>query len=89
MEDKLGLVINVQYVNMDTAISEQIVSNKDGSYTVLLNARLTHENNISGYKHALKHIIGDDFSKYSADDIERFAHDMEVASESGIFTLKH
>ena len=44
--------INVQLLNMDTKIPEHLVKNEDDSYTIFLNAKLTHENQLKSYYHA-------------------------------------
>ena len=62
---------------MDVLVPEQIVKNRDDSYTIFINARLSHNKQLEVYKHALKHIENGDFEKYDADSIELDAHDME------------
>ncbi len=66
--------INVQLLNMDTKIPEHLIKNSDDSYTIFLNAKLSHENQIKSYYHALKHILGKDFNKSNVDKIEFDAH---------------
>lgn len=66
--------INIQMINCDTCIKESVVPNSDGSYTIFLNARQTREQQIISYNHALKHILGDDFTKDDVDKIEFNAH---------------
>lgn len=66
--------INVQLLNMDTKIPEQLVKNADNSYTIFINARLSRENQIKAYHHALKHIWGNDFEKENVQVIEKIAH---------------
>jgi len=67
--------IFIRVINMDTAISEQVVSNIDGSYTIFLNARLTFESHLKSYVHAMQHILNDDFNgELTADEIERIRH---------------
>ena len=66
--------INVQLLNMDTKIPEHLVKNEDGSYTIFLNARLSQENLLKSYCHALKHIQKQVFSKENVQDIEYRAH---------------
>lgn len=63
--------IGVYFLNMDTGIDEQVVFNPDGSFTIFINARLTHERQMQAYQHALLHIMEHDFEKESADDIEK------------------
>lgn len=59
---------------MDVLVGEQIIKNKDDSYTILLNARLSSEKQMKCYLHALSHINNNDFEKESADKIEFDAH---------------
>lgn len=56
---------------MDTAVEEEVHPNEDGSYSIFINARLNWERQMNAYKHALEHIMRDDFSKDCADDIEK------------------
>ena len=55
-----------------------IVENEDGSYTILLNARLTRADQLRGYEHALKHIHEADFEKEDVQTIEVHAHQINV-----------
>ena len=73
--------INTKLVNMDWLIPEQVVKNKDDSYTIFLNARLSHEKQMEAYLHAMRHIENGDFDKTDADSIELDAHNMEIALE--------
>lgn len=66
--------VNVQIINMDTKIPEQIVKNKDDSYSIFINAKLSHDRQIEAYYHAIKHIENGDFEKENADKIELNAH---------------
>lgn len=50
------------------------VTNKDGEPVIVLNARLTREQNRKTYLHELKHIKNGDFEKENVDQIEREAH---------------
>lgn len=66
--------LNVQLIDMDVMIPEQVVKNSDGSYTVFLNARLSHDRLIEAYRHALAHIDNEDFRKEDVQVIELEAH---------------
>lgn len=68
--------VNTILINMDVLISEQVIKNKDDSYTILLNARLSHERHLESYKHAMKHILEEDFEKQDTSKIEFDAHSM-------------
>lgn len=68
--------IFTQVIDMDTAISEQVVKNSDDTYTIFLNARLAWEKIMLSYYHAVQHIENGDFNKENADQIEYFGHTM-------------
>ena len=68
---------NIQTLCLDlpTTIQSYVVSNRDGSYTVVLNARLCREQLLSAYVHAINHLFNGDYDKTcSADLIEIHAH---------------
>lgn len=62
--------IGVHLIDMDTGIDEQVICNSDGSFTILINARLSCAHQMIAYQHAIMHIMNDDFSKENADTIE-------------------
>lgn len=66
--------INTQLIDMDVLVGEQIIKNNDDSYTIFLNARLSHERQLECYRHALLHIHNEDFEKNYADEIEYQTH---------------
>lgn len=66
--------VNTQLIDMDVRVAEHVIKNNDDTYTVLLNARLSHERQLEAYSHALQHIHNDDFEKETADKIEFDAH---------------
>ena len=70
----MKLVINTRLIDMDVLVGEQVIKNNDDSYTILLNARLSHERQLECYKHALLHINNDDFENDNADEIEFKTH---------------
>ena len=53
----------MQIMDMDTMVPEHLVKNEDNSYTIFLNARLSKENQLKSYYHALRHINENDFCK--------------------------
>lgn len=63
--------IGVYFLDMDTAVEEEVHPNEDGSFTIIINSRLNCEQQMMAYQHALTHIMNDDFSKACADDIEK------------------
>lgn len=50
------------------------VTQKNGEPVIVLNARLTREQNLKTYLHELRHIKNGDFEKENVDEIERDAH---------------
>lgn len=63
--------IGVYFMDMDTAIHEEIVFNEDDSFSIFINSKLNIETQMQAYQHALQHIMRNDFSKDCADDIEK------------------
>ena len=57
--------------DMDTAVEEEVHPNEDGSFTIIINARISQTRQMIAYQHALEHIMRDDFSKTDADEIEK------------------
>lgn len=58
----------------NTKVSEMIRENEDGTYTILLNSRLSRERNRSSYQHAIQHILREDFAGYDVQCIEAESH---------------
>lgn len=58
-----------------------VVSNEDGSYTILINARLSQDERLKAYRHALGHINEEDFEKPDIQSIEFQAHGLEQSKE--------
>lgn len=66
---------NTYLLDMPTSIKAFVKSNHDGSYTIIINARLSDEEQKKAYLHELRHIENGDFErKCSADLIEFYAH---------------
>ncbi len=70
-DPQLTEAIGVYFLDMDTAVEEEVHPNEDGSFTIFINSRLNCEKQMLAYQHALRHIMDDDFSKSCADDIEK------------------
>lgn len=67
-------IINCQLIDFPVKGREMVVSNDDGSYTILINARLSDAGRMEAYEHAMKHILNDDFNKMDVQKIESKAH---------------
>ena len=63
--------IGVYFLDMDTAVEEEVHPNGDGSFTIIINARISQARQMIAYQHALAHIMWDDFSKTDAEEIEK------------------
>lgn len=63
--------IGVYFLDMDTAVEEEVHPNEDGSFTIFINARISHARQMAAYQHAIKHVMNNDFDKELADDIEK------------------
>ena len=67
--------ITTELVNLPTSVKGFSKSNSDMTYTIVLNARLTREQQEETYRHELEHITKDDFcSCDSADMVEKERH---------------
>lgn len=67
--------VNVVYADMPVSVHSYVVVNADESYTIVINSRLSHEQNLVSYNHELYHILNGDYEKEcSADLIEISAH---------------
>lgn len=66
--------VNVVLVDFKAPGREMVVENEDGSYTILINARLSYEGQYKAYKHGMRHITENDFEKSNVQQIEAVAH---------------
>ena len=68
--------IFVKLIELPYTIRSYVVLNKDQSYTIVLNSKLSHEQNMISYQHEMEHIKNGDYEKKcSVDMIELIAHD--------------
>lgn len=67
--------IFTKYVNLPCSIRAYVVQSPDGSYTIVINSRLTREAQLAAYAHEFRHIQEKDFDKdCSVDMIEYYTH---------------
>ena len=70
----------VRYMELPSTIRSFVVANKDMTYTIILNCKLSHEQNLISYQHELDHILRGDYErKCSVDLIEINAHTESMA----------
>ena len=75
-------IINCNLIDFPNKGREMVVPNEDGSYTILINARLSDAERMAAYEHAMKHIVGNDFEKENVQEIESVSHkDKEYEKE--------
>lgn len=70
--------VNVILLDFPNNQKEMVIANEDGSYTILINAKLSYEAQLRAYNHALKHINEDDFGRSDVQAIEARAHEITV-----------
>lgn len=73
--------VNIFLVNFSTSGKEMVVQNEDGSYTVLINAKLSQDGQLKAYQHALNHIENGDFEKSDVQSIEFQAHELKSVED--------
>lgn len=67
--------VNCIYENMPVSIKGYTIQNSDCSFTIVLNARHTREQNLLSYAHELAHISNGDFEQlHDVSELEFFAH---------------
>lgn len=62
----------IQFPN--NKVHETVVPNEDGSYTIFIESSLSREAQKNAFIHAMRHILGNDFTKEDIDKIEFEAH---------------
>lgn len=67
---------NVIFVDMPASIKSYTVCNPDSTYTIVLNSKHSHEQQLASYFHELQHIQNDDFFDIKTDVniVEILAH---------------
>lgn len=76
------ILLNEVFVHLvdfpSTKVAEAVTQNEDGSYSIFLNSRMTHERCVDAYFHALGHITENDFEKNDVQEIESCAHERRL-----------
>ena len=62
---------------------EMVTQNSDGSYTVLINARIAYDQQQDSLRHAVEHIEDCDFEKSDVQEIEMKAHRKGTYGKNG------
>lgn len=67
--------VYVYLIDMPCKAREVVTPCLDGGYTVYINSKLSYQDRIKAYNHAMKHIANDDFwSEENVQEIEARAH---------------
>lgn len=66
--------IFVKLIDMPCDLRGHVNLNYDGSYTIFINARLSHRMQQQVYLHEMHHILNFDFERENVDEIEAIAH---------------
>ena len=66
---------NTILYELPTTVGGFVVHNQDDTYTIVLNSKLSWEDNMASYIHELKHLEENDFERsLPADVIEKLSH---------------
>jgi len=63
-------MVNVKFLDLPCRIKAVSTKNEDETYTVVINSKLNHEQQLESYKHEITHIVNEDFVKEDVDSIE-------------------
>ena len=66
--------IYVYMTNLPEGMTE-LIAPCEGGYTVWINKDLSRDKAVQAYRHALGHVVNDDWSESDVQTIERKAHD--------------
>lgn len=79
--------VNVVLLDFKTSKGNEMISaNEDGSYTILINSRLSYAGQLKAYEHAIKHIQQNDFEKDDVQKIEYETHADFMSMSANDFT---
>ena len=67
----------VRLINFPAKAKEAVTKNEDDTYTIFIDASLSKDEQQKRFLHALKHIVGDDFSSEDIQHIEYLAHNLD------------
>jgi hypothetical protein len=71
-----GFLINVILLEDALGIGGSVCHNKDDSYTIFIDSRLSYERQVEICEHELNHIRNRDFEKENVNEIEYRAYAM-------------
>lgn len=74
--------VNVVLLDFPNPGNEMVFENDDGSFTIMINSRLSHDTQLIAYHHAMKHIKNNDFQKNDVQAIETVAHTSVIPEDA-------
>lgn len=74
--------VNIVLLNLPVKEKEAVTENEDGTFTIIINSRLSYDEQLKAYHHAMHHIENDDFSKNDVQSIEAIAHEVVIPVEA-------
>lgn len=74
--------VNIVLLDIDYRTKEVVTENEDGTYTVVINARLSEDGKLQAYKHAMHHINNHDFARSNVQTIEHSAHNIDIPDDA-------
>lgn len=80
--------VNVILTNFPAPGNEMVVPNEDGTFTILINAKLSYDGQLKAYQHAINHICNNDFNKEDVQKIEYQAHDFPIPNNAQSMSAK-
>lgn len=69
------MVYNVRLIDLPETVRSFVKPNDDCSATIVINARLNHEQQCECYWHEVEHIEHDNFKQENVNEIETEAHE--------------
>lgn len=70
--------INIVLMDNSFGVKGSVNLNSDGSYTIIINSKLSYEEQKEVCKHELLHILNQDFGECDVNEIEEKAHNLEL-----------
>lgn len=61
---------HVFYTKLRPTVTEAIIPNPDGSYTIAISTQVTQEHQSEDFWHAVEHVLNTDFNKSSVQQID-------------------
>ena len=79
----MSIDYHVKLIQFPTSkVKESVVKNEDDSYTIFIESSLSFSEQQKVFRHAMEHIIRNDFEKEDVDNIEYYTHHcIELSTE--------